>query len=178
MNYFKIICRASEVVVAEEDEKLFFFRDTSFPSAVFIYVAALLAFICTGAGIALFAISGEAGGQRYAGAGILAGGLLLLFVTYKLMTLRKKKQQTLPGAEQRICIIDTRRKELLQGDGRRIAPLESVQMKRKMQITSSSPALFLEWPGGSLLLVRGNPFSGGTGPLEHLLKNNGVRASR
>ena len=67
-----------------------------------------------------------------------------------------------------------------QDEGRQAAQqygLAQVQIHRKWQLGSSSPALELRWPGGSVLLVSGNPFAGGIAAIESALHAHGIRVS-
>jgi hypothetical protein len=48
--------------------------------------------------------------------------------------------------------------QLLAGDRRVLASLADVRVQTRFQLFSSSRALAVEWPGGGLVIARGNPF--------------------
>jgi hypothetical protein len=74
-----------------------------------------------------------------------------------------------------MSIFDFENNNLLSGQQQVISPINKTYLTRKMQLTSSSPELLVCWNGGSLSLVKGNPFSGGIGDIEKVLVAKGVR---
>ncbi len=70
-----------------------------------------------------------------------------------------------------IVVFDRQRQVLCNAAGQPIAPLAGIILKRRMQLASSSRALHLYWPGGSMCLARGNPFGGGIGPIHARLQH-------
>ena len=74
-----------------------------------------------------------------------------------------------------ICIIDLDGNKLLDGQQNILAPLNQVQLLRKMQFASSSPELVLKWNKNTLTLVKGNPFSGGISAVESALISKGMK---
>lgn len=107
--------------------------------------------------------------------GLLAGGLLVGFIFWRVW-LYRKKVNAIPLTElKHIAIADWNTNQLLDGNQQIIAALSQVRITRKMQLTSSSPELLLSWTGGSISIAKGNPFSGGIGPIEQLLIAKGVR---
>lgn len=72
------------------------------------------------------------------------------------------------------AIVDFEAKNLLNKDGQIISPLSSVQFKRTIQLGSSSYAVSAKWPGGSLILLRGHPFAGGSADFTYVLSKKGL----
>ena len=68
-----------------------------------------------------------------------------------------------------IAVFDRAAGVYLDADGRALAPLAAVTFHRRMQLGSSSPKLVAQTPGGTYVLLRGNPFTGGLGNLDAVL---------
>ena len=64
---------------------------------------------------------------------------------------------------------------LLDAQRRELAPLEAVTLSYVLQLTSSSKALTLTWPTGSLVVARGNPFGDPVDDCAAALEARGMR---
>jgi hypothetical protein len=73
-----------------------------------------------------------------------------------------------------LVVFDLGAGQLLAPTGQPIAALSQVQLDFPFQLGSSSRALALRWPGGSMVLVRSNPFAGGSAAIEDGLRSRGV----
>ena len=106
---------------------------------------------------------------------LLAIGILFAFVSWRIIAYRKKLNAVPVTQLKCICIIDLAANNLLDGQQNLMAPLKDVQLQRKMQLTSSSPALLLAWSNNALTIVEGNPFSGGIAAVEKVLISKGIK---
>ncbi|TND06973.1 MAG: hypothetical protein FD123_3437 [Bacteroidetes bacterium] len=168
---FARIAQASGTVVYEKENKIYLMRQPGSWTSTWLFVSGLLTFIFLANGILQIFLYLDSGrGFLIPGIVLLAAGILLFFVFWKIRSIRRKNN-ALPAEKLAcICIIDTGNDRLLGPSGNTLAALSSVKMKRKMQFGSSSPALVLCWERETLLLVKGNPFSGGVGAIEHALR--------
>lgn len=89
---------------------------------------------------------------------------------WRLSSYARKKQ-----SDQLItCVLDLRDRKLLDPAGNVLADLHDVKVAREFQMTSSAKKLVMRWPGGSYMLAKGNPFAGGTQPLENVFREHGL----
>lgn len=104
-------------------------------------------------------------------------GIGFLFLGISIYVARyKKKLNALPLDQlETICAFDFNTGKLLDNTHRVVADLSQVTLRRAMQLSSSSPSLVLNIPGGSIKLVKGNPFSGGVSAVENLLIARGIK---
>jgi len=98
-------------------------------------------------------------GQMPALVPVVTGGLALVAGAGTMATSRllRRRDALAPASLPRVATFDLGRGELRDAAGRTLAPLTSVAVGRRMQLGSSAPALVTRWPGGSLVLARGNP---------------------
>lgn len=172
----KKITQASGTAVFEDDSKLYFMRQPSLWTATGLFVCMLLAFIFTANAVVQFILAGKPG--KTFGAlpfAFLAAGLFFALLALSLKRQRNRAARLLPAQLHCICIFDLQNNNLLDANENVIAPLSEVKLKRKMQFTSSSPTLHLQWGKKSMLLVSGNPFSGGIAAIEGILSQRGIR---
>ncbi len=136
----------------------------------------LLTFILLGNGILqLTVLKDQITNSSKLGLLLIGIGVIFAFVFWKIRGY-KKKQAAIPLQQlQTICIFDFDTKNLLDSQQRILTPINEVWLTRKMQITSSSPELLLQWNRGSIGIVKGNPFSGGIGEIEKVLVAKGVK---
>ncbi len=170
------LAESSGTVIYENENKLYITKKPAQWTSTFLFVTGLLAFIMFSNGILqLFVFNTEfRNAQTF---GMIATGLGILFalIFWRILAYRKKIN-ALPFNEMKwTCIIDLAGNNLLDGQQNILAPLEQVQLTKKMQFTSSSPELVLKWDKHVLSLVEGNPFSGGIAAIEKALISKGVK---
>jgi hypothetical protein len=66
---------------------------------------------------------------------------------------------------------------LLDAERRELSPLESLRFSRSFQLASSSRALTLTWPTGSLIIARGDPFGDSIDDFVAALESLGLRSA-
>ncbi len=99
----------------------------------------------------------------------LAVGLLFAAVTF--MVVRKfRGRRRRPLHECRPVAVIDRKLGLFSYCGGALVALDQVRFARKLQIGSSSPKLVAITPGGTRVLKRGNPFDGGLGNVDEILR--------
>jgi hypothetical protein len=111
------------------------------------------------------------------GAVFLAVAALAGVVLWLIIKFVRRRHAAPLGALPVLVIFDVPAGQLCSGTGQPVAPLSDVQLGHRFQIGSSSRALEVRWSGGSVVLVRGNPFAGGIGPIESALQARGIRVS-
>jgi len=160
----KILAESSGIAVVEHRGALWVVdRKTGWTSTA-IFVTGLVAGIGLLGGFSILFTVGLAGlGPMVVGVLGVVG--LVLLVRWK----RRQEQAPLQSLPV-LCAFDPRQGAVTDAAGRPFAHLQQVELARAFQVTSSSPALELRYPGGKLLLVRGNPFGGGIDDVEHVLK--------
>jgi hypothetical protein len=171
----KKLASSSGTVVYESDNKLYITKKPAQWTTTFLFVTGLLALILLGNGVLQLFIVDEAYriSQNF-GLILLGGGVLCLLIFWGIAAYRKKVNAKPVTELKHLCIIDLTSQTLLDGNQNMLAPLAAVRLVRKMQITSSSPELLLTWNTRSLTIVKGNPFSGGVGSVEKVLKAKGI----
>ncbi len=170
------LAASSGTVIYESNNKLYITKKPAQWTTTFLFVTGLLTFILFSNGLLqLFVFDMQP--DIAPTLGIILNGLGILFgVIFWRVTVYRKKINTIPVNELKcICIIDLISNNLLDGNKNLLAPLEDVQLQRKMQITSSSPQLVLQWNKNILTLVEGNPFSGGIAAVEKALILKGIK---
>lgn len=140
-----------------------------------VFVIGLLTFIVGINGLVQLGLAAAGrGGLLVAGLVMLgvAGlvGTVLWMVVKKLRAAKQKPIEELPT----IAVFDFSSGQLLTGDDQRIAPLEEVEVRRRLQLGSSSPALVAYYGPHSYQLAKGNPFLGGIAGLEGPLRAKGL----
>jgi|SRR5688572_12030779 len=161
---------ASGTAIYQKGERLYFMQKPSQWIPVTLYVLILLTFILCVNG-SLLAIMRSSSPVGYI---LLGTGMLLGFAAWRVGG-RLRKVNTLPFEDLKcICVFDLGQGKLLNAKEEPVASLSEVKLVRKIQITSSSPALYAVWNTGSLILVKGNPFSNGVKPAERILKEKGI----
>lgn len=170
-----MIARASGVGLLEQDGKLHVVDLGTRWAYTVGFVVGLLAFIIGAFGLAqiVLALIGSGGllllGAVFAAVAVVFGTVLWLIIKH----VRSRNAAPL-GALPVSVIFDLPAGQLCSAAGQPLAPLAEVRLRRKFQVTSSSRALELCWNGGSMVLVRGNPFAGGIDPIEDALRAKGI----
>lgn len=170
------LAESSGTVLCEDGHLLYICRRPATWTPVFLFVSGLLAIILLVNGVLqLLVFSKDGSGSTTAGIILLLTGLLFTVVFWRVW-LYQKKIRTLPlQSLKTAAIIDLENNNLLNGQRSVLTSLGNVYLTRKMQLGSSSPELLLRWQGGSLSIVKGNPFSGGIAGIEKVLLSKGIR---
>lgn len=170
------LAESSGTVIYENENKLYITKKPAQWTATLLFVTGLLAFILLVNGfLQLFVFEMQPHIAQPLGIILLALGVLFALIFWRITAYRKKLNAIPVNELKCICIIDLTANNLLDGQQNLLAPLEDVQLVRKMQITSSSPQLVLQWNKNSLTLVEGNPFSGGIAAVEKVLLVKGIK---
>lgn len=170
------LAESSGTVIYESENKLYITKKPAQWTTTFLFVTGLLAFILLSNGVLqLFVFKMQPNIPQTLGIILTALGILFSIIFQRIIAYRKKLN-AIPFNELKcICIIDLNSNNLLDGQQNLLVPLKDVQLLRKMQITSSSPKLVLQWNKNSLTLVEGNPFSGGIAAVEKALILKGIK---
>ncbi len=169
------LAESSGIIVYENGNNLYITKKPAQWTSTFLFVTGLIAFILLVNGFLQLFILEIPQVSSTLGIVLLGLGILAAFIFWRVLAYRKKIS-TIPVDELNcICIIDLAANNLLNGQQHILAPLSTVQLHRKMQITSSSPSLLLKWNNNSLILVEGNPFSGGIAAVEKALISKGIK---
>lgn len=170
------LAASSGTVIYEGQNKLYIAKMPAQWTSTFLFVTGLLAFILFSNGLLmLFVFKTQPAIPQSLGIILSALGVLFSFIFWKVNAYRKKMNAKPVSELECICIIDIGANTLLDGKQNVLAPLHQVKLTRKMQITSSSPKLVLQWNKNSLTVVEGNPFSGGIADIEKALLAKGIR---
>lgn len=171
----KKIAASSGIALYEEGNKIYVTKNGSGAGGTILFVTGLLAFILFANGVLQLTVLKNQVQEAYLGYALVGLGVVFTFIFWKVRAYQKKTKAAPPETLQHVCIFDFETNNLLTGQQQIIAPISQVYLTRKMQLTSSSPELLVCWSGGSLSLVKGNPFSGGIGDIEKVLVAKGVR---
>jgi hypothetical protein len=93
---------------------------------------------------------------------LAAGGGLVVVSAGTALALRavlrsRRRARAAPlDATAALVVIDLEARTLLDGGARILAPLDAVRIERSMQMTSSARALRIVWPGGAMVVYRGD----------------------
>lgn len=176
MSEGTLIARASGVGLFEQAGKLYAVELGTGWAYTAGFVLGLITFIlgAFGAVQMVLALTGSSGiwllGLVLLGVAAVTGTLLWMIVRHV------RRRHAAPLGSLPIAIIfDLPAGQLCNGAGQALAPLSAVRVRFKFQITSSSRALEVCWPGGSVELVRGNPFAGGLGAIVSALRARGIQ---
>lgn len=169
------LAASSGTVIYEEGNKLYICKSNTSGTSTFLFVIGILAFILLANGILQLTLLRDTV-PALANLGLLLLGIavVFIFIFWRVLAYQKKQKATPPQQLQSICTLDFGANSLLDSNNNSVAPLNQVWFTRKMQLTSSSPELLVCWPGGTLNVVKGNPFSGGIGPVENVLRAKGI----
>jgi len=170
------LAESSGTVIYEAENKLFISKSPAPWVATFLFVTGLLAFILLGNGVLqLTVFKHQISGSTKLGV-ILIGIALFFIAIFWRVRLYQKKVNAIPLHQlKNICIFDFGNNNLLDSQQNILTTINQAWLTRKMQLTSSSPELLLCWNGGSLSIIKGNPFSGGIAGIEKVLLSKGIR---
>ncbi len=160
------------LVIAEDGPLVLVVDRGNGPPAILAFVAAVLALVFGGFGLAaLTAIAiGRGAGlpvpvcATLLGVGVAAGAIALTTVRHI------RRTRSVPLRDYRpVAVFDRAAAVYLDRDGHVLGPLGAVTFQRRMQLGSSSPKLVAQTPTGTYVLLRGNPFTGGLRDLDAVL---------
>jgi hypothetical protein len=170
------LATSSGTVIYENDNKLYITKKPAQWTTTFLFVTGLLAVILLANGLLqLFVFKMNIPDAPNLGIILLALGILFALIFWRVMVYRKKINAKPVSELKCICIIDLTANTLLDGQQNILAPLDQVILTRKMQLTSSSKQLVLQWNKNTLTLVEGNPFAGGIAAVEQALISKGIK---
>lgn len=170
------IAESSGTVIHESGSKLYISKTPASWTSVFLFVTGLLAFILLANGILQFTdFKFQVAGSSTIGMTFIGAGLVFGLIFWKVRQYQKKISTIPPHELQTIAILDLENNTLLDHQQNTLAPLNRIWLTRKMQLTSSSPELMLQWDRGSISIAKGNPFSGGIAAIEKVLLSKGIK---
>lgn len=169
------LAESSGTVIYENENKLYISKKPGQWTSSFLFVTGLLGILLMTNGILqMFVFKNQTGKMPTLGIILSALGILFAFIFWKIIAYRKRINSIPFNELKSICVIDFTSNNLLDAQQNILSSLDAVQLVRKMQITSSSPALVLKWNKKTLAIVNGNPFSGGVSAVENALISKGL----
>lgn len=170
------LATSSGTVIYENQNKLYITKKPAQWTSTFLFVTGLIAFILLANGLLqLFVFEMKLADAPNLGIILTATGVLFSLIFWRVLVYRKKVNAKPVNELKCICIVDLNNKTLLDDQQNIMAPLNQVILTRKMQITSSSKQLVLQWNKNTLTLVEGNPFAGGIEAVEQALISKGIK---
>jgi hypothetical protein len=168
----KVIARCNGAEIVESgDEVWLVWKPVLSPVWVFVSALCVLVFVVNGTlFLAKFTLSGVVA-HGLLGAFLLLGALLSSAVCRWAL---RKRAADVERVGSPFLIL--RAGQLLDAQRRKLAELEQVSLERTFQLTSSSRALAIRWPGGSAVVARGNPFGESVDACESALLARGLRS--
>ena len=170
-----VLATCGSYVLYETEDRLVFAQrggqasaGPTFAVACFVAVAAAL----NGLGLLAAAFHGQA---PVAIAFVLLGVALIAGRTASRAR-RRARARAAPGPDglHVTLQIDRRTQQLLDGIGKPLAPLNTVQVRRSFQVLSSSKALEVGHAHGSVVVARGNPFFASVEEMADALERKGL----
>jgi hypothetical protein len=161
----KPVVTAGSYAIFEDGNKILFVNYGTDKFTIFNFVAGLLFVIFGVNGALQISANQNAATILLILSGVCLLGLFAGVKAYKKAKNKAFKALTLTG------VIDLGSGNLLNGENKVLAPLSKVEFGKALQVTSSSPSIVAKWPnGGRLVLLRGNPFTGGSSQFLSYLK--------
>ena len=159
-------------MIAEDGPRVLVVDRGNGSPAILAFVAGVVALVFGGFGAVSLAAVGTGHGAGHPMGlyvALLAVGVAAATVT--VATVRRiRRTRSVPVTGYRpVAVFDRAARIYFDGDGRAVAPLDSVTFHRRMQMGSSSLKLVAQTPAGVYVLLRGNPFTGGLGDLDTVL---------
>jgi hypothetical protein len=141
--------------LVEDGPRLLFFQRRILPSWL-PFVCGLLALITLGNGLVQLVL-----GHPAPGAILLGVGAASVLALHAVQTRRRAVRLAPLDPGQALVVIDLEHRVLRNGRGDELAALETVRVERTMQLTSSARAVRVVWPGGTVMVYRGDPLTPG-----------------
>jgi hypothetical protein len=162
----RILADTGGLVVTDDGRRVLVFDRCTGALAVIAFVLGVLALVVGGFGLVALVVGFP---SRTLGAVFLAVGLVLGAVTY-LVVRKIGGRRGRPLHECRPVAVIDRKLGLFSCCGGAVVALDQVRFARKLQLGSSTPKLVVVTPGGTQVLKRGNPFDGGVGNVDEVLR--------
>jgi hypothetical protein len=163
----QILADTRGLVVTDDGRRVLVFDRGTGALTIVAFVLGVLTLVVGGFG-AVTLTAGDP--SRALGAIFLAVGLVFAAVNFVVVRkIRLRRRQPLNECRP-VAVID-RKLGLFSYGGGAVVPLDQVRFARKLQIGSSSPKLVAITPGGTKVLKRGNPFDGGIGNVDEVLRD-------
>jgi hypothetical protein len=170
------LAESSGIVIHEAGNKLYISKRPANWTSTFLFVTGLLAFILLVNGVLqLVVFKNQVTGSSKIGIILILIAVFFIILFWRVQVYQKKVRAIPLHELKNIGIFDFESNNLLDGQQNILTPINQAYLMRKMQLSSSSPELIVHWSGGSLSIVRGNPFSGGIAGIEKLLLSKGIR---
>jgi hypothetical protein len=167
----RIIVEVGGLAVAERGPLVVLVDRGTGALATLAFVTGVSALVFGGFGVVALtlAATGRAPLPWWLGALFLLVGVAFACAALAVVS-RIRAARTRPlGTYRPVAVFDRARRVLIDADGAVVAPLDRIRIHTRTQLTSSSPALVVDTPGGTRILKRGNPFNGGVGDLQGVL---------
>ncbi len=173
----QILCESAGWVLFSDGPRLVFAnRGTSY-QRVLVFVFVLLTLIAGGNGIVWLMVGIRSGETSMLGVVLTAVAALAGFGASRVWAAEKRDRTVIPGQDTWVAMLDLETQTLESPQGESLAPISNVRFASVMQFGSSSRALAARWPGGSMVVYRGNPFAGSFLEARDILQSYGVEAS-
>lgn len=167
------VCGGYELI--EDGSRLLFVHRGTDGYAIGLFVIGLLAFILGTNGVVQVAMALDGNGHLVAG--IVLGLFALAAVGVFVVLWRAKMAKAGRGLDRQMVsfAIDQAQGALVDADGRPFAALQGVVFRPVFQLASSSKALEVRYAGGTMIVARGNPFTGSIEGFVGVLRQRGYR---
>lgn len=169
------LAEASNTVIYKDDNKLYISKRPASWTTVFLFVTGLIALILLVNGILQVLVFRKPEGSPMLGIILIVSGVFFALIFQRVKQYQQKINAAPLNELKTIAIIDLANNSLYDGQQNILTTLDQAWLTRKMQLTSSSSELILQWKSGALSIVKGNPFSGGIGDIEKALVAKGIR---
>jgi len=170
------LAQSSGTIIHEAESRLYISKRPARWISTFLFVTGLLILILFANGmLQLTLFKDETTGTSTIGFILILVALFFAVIFWRVRVYQKKINAIPLHELQHKAIFDFENNNLLDGQQNILTPINQAWLMRKMQITSSSPELLISWNGGSLSIVKGNPFSGGIADIEKTLTSKGIR---
>lgn len=159
------VASSGGVVIAEDGPRVLVYNRRLGPLAVTAFVLGLVAFILV-ANAVLFLLLDDESLPSALSWGLLAAAVPLvavLTVVWRALAGRRRAPLT---SMVPVAVFDRSTGAVSDGQGAVLGRLDQLSIQRRFQLGSSSPALVARLPDRTLLLAKGNPFTGGLGRLD------------
>ncbi len=163
---YKKLTQASGCSIFQKANEIFLTEQANKWTATTRYVFMLLTFIFGANGIFTFVMYMQNKMENLLFLLFLSVLVLLFgFLLFLIQRIRAKADRMTPDELKVFCIIDLDSKSLLSAEHSILAPLSQVKLSKQLSLSSSSPNLVINWPGGKAVIAKGNYFSGGIKPI-------------
>jgi len=164
-------CGGYEMV--EDGPRIYFIDRGTNGYAVALFVLGLITVIG-----GVNAVVQLASGRRHFLAGLILLGVASVFAAVFMLVLRARKRRLALRWNEHapLAFIDRQTGAAHDADGHPVAPLAQVAFRPVFQLGSSSKALALHHPNGSIVVARGSPFAGSVDDFVDALRARGLAA--